>query len=360
MAELSVDVAVLPAFEIVFDVPGGSPRPGTPWSELPHVGVRATADDTLRTVMRHACDTLGIDLTEMARQAEEAWLRKQGGNAVVPHVAEKLVYAGFWQPDDDDVVAGGEFPILRRDSRTNLTVVVVTDAKGHAIWRRPALDATMGELLQAAEAGLINGDPLRPYLVPSIPQGIRACLASGRRSSRRSRSSGSRLRSLRPSAVRSRSANSSTRSGDGERAKHWTPSNGMHLVGQIGARHLRISSASLSQPNEHPTKSRHCSAVHAMRLRQCCGASSCTTKQPDGGARRGDPLAEVLADDVDYSFADVFIGDPGQKRLATFAEQHMRRFLETGEPPPRSATSAEIEHLRERCSKSHREALARD
>jgi hypothetical protein len=48
---------------------------------------------------------------------------------------------------------------------------VVRDDHGRAIWRRPGLDATLGELLDAAEHGLIDGDPLQPYLIPSVPQG---------------------------------------------------------------------------------------------------------------------------------------------------------------------------------------------
>jgi hypothetical protein len=49
--------------------------------------------------------------------------------------------------------------------------VVVRNEDGAAVWKRPPFDATVAELLDAHSAGLIEGDPLQIYLVPSIPQG---------------------------------------------------------------------------------------------------------------------------------------------------------------------------------------------
>jgi hypothetical protein len=65
--------------------------------------------------------------------------RSPAGEAI-----DMLVYASFWR-DDDDQPTETAYGSKRLDEPTRkYTALVVTDADGRAIWRRPPFDATVG------------------------------------------------------------------------------------------------------------------------------------------------------------------------------------------------------------------------
>lgn len=167
---VDVTVALLPPFPFVFSVDGDIPEHNTPWPELPKAQVLARPQDSLRDVLRQACKRLGVTLNPEAFVTEPT--TRNGSPLSREDAADKLVFVAFRQDDDDVVIADDGFgPILKRESRTNATVLVVRDQHGHAVWRRPPFDASMAELIDAHDAGLLEGDPLQVYLIPSIPQG---------------------------------------------------------------------------------------------------------------------------------------------------------------------------------------------
>jgi hypothetical protein len=49
--------------------------------------------------------------------------------------------------------------------------LVTVDDPGHAQWQRDQDQIPFGDLVRAAEYGLVRGDPLKPYLVLQLPQG---------------------------------------------------------------------------------------------------------------------------------------------------------------------------------------------
>jgi hypothetical protein len=177
MPDVQMTVAVTRPFPLLFEVPD-APSDDAPWDELPQTTVAATPDERLRDVLRRAADRIGVRLTADAMDAHRRGADESVGSFPSEHAAHHLVYVGFWRPDDDDLIDAGEgAPAMRRRLvRLETTVLIVRDDAGRAVWRRPGLDATVAELLDAHAAGLLEGDPLRPYLIPSTPQGEPAAM----------------------------------------------------------------------------------------------------------------------------------------------------------------------------------------
>ena len=171
MGSLDVTVAVLAPFVPVFEVDGYETTEAAKWEDLPKVRLTADPAESLRAVLRRACEAAGVRVTRELLDAEghgEVALDRAEWFA---HTADKLVFVAFRRPDDDLPVEEYPAGFLRRETRRYGTLAVVRDAEGRALWRRPGLDASMAELLDAASNGLLAGDPLQPYLIPSIPQG---------------------------------------------------------------------------------------------------------------------------------------------------------------------------------------------
>lgn len=168
---LTVTVAGTPTGP-TFSYRGEEPAPGATWAQLPKATIVADPSDTLRVVLGHAADALGVVVPPEIRRIH-ANIREQEGKPAAREegVTDGLFYAAFRRPDDDEPPEVPE-GTLRRDARSRKrTVVVVRDSAGRAVWRRPPLDATIGELLDAREVGLLDEDPLQAYLVLTIPQG---------------------------------------------------------------------------------------------------------------------------------------------------------------------------------------------
>ena len=169
---LTVRVLGTPPGQGLFEYASGAPDWHAPSGELPHVTVRAAPRDSLRNVLTRGAEALGVTLTPMADRAHASNREGDGTLSPAETVVEMIAYAAFYRADDDEPGDGTE-GVIRRDSRSRKhTVLIVRDPAGHAVWRRPPFDATMAELIDAHEAGLLEGDPLRPYLVLVIPQGV--------------------------------------------------------------------------------------------------------------------------------------------------------------------------------------------
>lgn len=171
-SDLSVTVVGTAAGQGIFQYRDGGPDWHASWAELPKAKIRARPTDSLGSVLERAADEMGVTLTPGAERAHRH--NRVGDSATTPAgaVLETLAYAGF-RRGDDDLPGDGREGVARRDSRARKhTVLVVRDSQGRAVWRRPPFAATMGELVDAAEAGLLKGDPLCPYLILTIPQGM--------------------------------------------------------------------------------------------------------------------------------------------------------------------------------------------
>jgi hypothetical protein len=115
-----------------------------PYSERVHVTVGASDDDTLGSVCERAAAELGLSLPGGVEFPTELDVKR---------VVDLLTYTGFYRTADEC-----EPPALR----IGLTVV---NRSGLALWDVPWQQARMADLLRAGHAGVLGGDPLRPYLV---------------------------------------------------------------------------------------------------------------------------------------------------------------------------------------------------
>jgi hypothetical protein len=169
--QLTVSVAGTPAGQGLFQYDSGGPDWHAPWEQLPKVVVPAKPQDSLRDVLVRGAEALGVSLTPMASKAHDANRKGAAPSSVAEAVVDMIAYAAFRREDDDEKGDGTE-GVLRREARSRKHLVLaVRDSAGHALWRRPPFTATMAELIDAYEVGLLQGDPLRPYLVLVIPQG---------------------------------------------------------------------------------------------------------------------------------------------------------------------------------------------
>lgn len=167
---LEITVAATENSLRIFDIDGPEAANGASWMELPKTRLQATPETTLRDVLEQASAQLGITVNSQLRKSIARSRKERGEAPREEGVVDRLAFAEFRCLEDDEVM--DSHGTRRRMSRLRSTsVVVVRDEQGQAVWRRPPFDATMAELLDAAEAGLIEGDPLQPYLVLVVPQG---------------------------------------------------------------------------------------------------------------------------------------------------------------------------------------------
>jgi hypothetical protein len=178
---------VLPATESIgpFWIDANARRPaGTPFSDLPEVTVSAATEETLRAVLGRAGDLLGVGLLDHER-TDGMWSprpRRRWSSRKPPsrrrvtsdprnrdpegRFEEHLRFAAFVRPGDEE-----DRPAVLRHKYLHLRRVATVDADGLARWDVRPLDAPIGGLLRSGDAGLLGGDPLRPYLILAVPGG---------------------------------------------------------------------------------------------------------------------------------------------------------------------------------------------
>lgn len=179
---------VLPATESIgpFWIDAGARRsPGTPFSLLPTVTVSAAPGETLRAVLGRSGDLLGVGLLDHERADRRmSWPRRRRWWSLrtppsrqrvtsdprnrdpAGRFEEHLRFAAFVRPGDEE-----DGPAMLRHKYLHLTRVVTVDDQGLARWDVRSLEARIGDLIRAAETGLLDGDPLRPYLILAVPGG---------------------------------------------------------------------------------------------------------------------------------------------------------------------------------------------
>jgi hypothetical protein len=113
-----------------------------PWGQLPKMDVEAHEDETLASVLDRAAVRFEL--------AETEWGQIYGFPSFV----------AFYKPDDEK---GGIGPLSH--------TVTLVDQAGRARWNVPFAAARVGELIRAAEAGALTGDPRRVYFVLQPPAG---------------------------------------------------------------------------------------------------------------------------------------------------------------------------------------------
>lgn len=345
---MQVEIALTEQFEIVFACPLGSPEPGTPWSDLDRVTIAASGTDSLRDVMRRACEAFEVTVTAMAQEAHASNQAEQGETPRPVDAADLLVWAAFRRDDDDQVVADGEYTALQRDTRLRTDLFVVRDSAGRAVWRRPGLDASMSELIDADSHGLVAGDPLQAYLVPSIPQGDPGMLGEWHSFAEALRvlwdvardaatvGGVAGLAELLRRIVRRRS--------DTVPASVETNSSSWAERGAAPVDLFRFL-ISTDWTSDEIAALLGCPAAEAEAL--LWGLGFVHEPSSDLWIYRGDAVGRLLGDDVDYCFADVFQGADGRQRLRDFAADRLAEFLETGEAPSKEATQQDLAKRRD-------------
>lgn len=140
---------LLPAHGLLnLDQPIGNQTEALRWDERIHVQLEVEDDETLWFVLQRAKPSFDLASSSI-----------YGG--AVP--ADPLPYGiSFFKADDDPPKPRGSY--FPQD-------LITVDQQGRAHWNRGLKDIPYGDLRRAAEAGLLDGDPLRPYFVLNYPQG---------------------------------------------------------------------------------------------------------------------------------------------------------------------------------------------
>lgn len=147
--DLTVTVAVLgPVFGYphldVFDGPSFADQgPEVGYAERLKVEVAADRTSRLGEIIGAAADAVGISIRGEC-------------------LPDRLTGVVFYQPADDLEFQHRAEPWPR--------TIRLADAEGAPSWYALWSAVTVGELLHASDSGLVEGDPLRPYLWPVVPQ----------------------------------------------------------------------------------------------------------------------------------------------------------------------------------------------
>ncbi|MEA2392395.1 MAG: hypothetical protein QOJ82_286 [Solirubrobacteraceae bacterium] len=332
-SEFVVTVAVTPAFELVFDVPDG-PTYGASYDELPKTEVKADGGQTLREVLRIAADQLGVRPAAIHLDALQSIARQDGRPWAKPHVADMLVWVGFRRPDDDEVeYTGDDYVVRRRQQRLSTTDLVVRDDRGRAVWRKPGLDATLAELLDAAQVGLMDGSPLEPYLIPSIPQGDPGTLGEWARfidalkvlwqATEIAATAGGAWGFFELITQVQRRRSPMSIEAVERRAPEWT---------DRGAAPADLFRLLIAKPRstEETAALLGCSPDEANAILWAFGF---VCKEDGLWEYKADPPAALLGDDVDLVFADAFQWPDWEERLEEFESDRLDELGTTGTPP---------------------------
>jgi hypothetical protein len=123
-----------------------------PYGAKPYVSFEVELDDTLSSIIDRAGTDLGL-LPGPSQQGRDR-----------THLSECLSRVGFFEQSDDLT-----FDMQRVYAWPSGLPVALNDG---AIEVKPWQEVTLRELLVSSKLGLIEGDVLRPYICPSMRQGI--------------------------------------------------------------------------------------------------------------------------------------------------------------------------------------------
>jgi len=121
-----------------------------PYADRPKVELEVENNERLIDVLGRAVADLGIGATWSDDPQEE------------------IAFVSFYVPEDEERY---ERSLNRYFGTSNLTLV---DDQGRVQWNVYFKDITYGQLLRAGEAGVLGGDPRRPYLIlsPGVGNGM--------------------------------------------------------------------------------------------------------------------------------------------------------------------------------------------
>lgn len=333
--EVVVTVAATHPFAPVFEIGRDAPAQGADWAGLPKTTVHAQRDETLRDILRTAGRKLEVSVSREVVQMDAGFRAEQGIPARSSDIGDWLVFVGFRREDDDDIAAEYDGIKIRNwNSRINQRVVVVRDEKGRATWRRPPFDATIGELLDAREAGLIDGDPRQVYLVPSIPQGAFGL-------------GGEWQHFVDNLKILWEVTDAIARVGGAASAVYWLKT--LTERRSKGAEEaIEAHGAEWTERGAAPADVVNLLAARPRTKEEIAALLGCTDNEAEAvlwtlGCTydkatnlwnpRGDPVAELIADDISLGFTDILASRELDEKFKTMIDSRLRRFLETGEMP---------------------------
>lgn len=119
--------------------------PEVPYEQRAKVNVTVGGDTRLGSVIDEAAERFGV------------WSKSE------QRISEQVHCVAWFREED---TSGMEYDFARWSA-----VVRTVDAAGAASWALRWPHVTIDELLASHEVGLLDGDPLRPYFWPVIPQG---------------------------------------------------------------------------------------------------------------------------------------------------------------------------------------------
>jgi hypothetical protein len=229
--------------------------------------------------------------------------------------------------------------------------VVVRNADGHAVWKRPPFEATVAELIDAQSAGLIDGDPLQIYLVPSIPQGafgiggewnlfIEHLKTLWDVASAASTLGGAASAAILVKEVVKRRSKQATETIE-QRSPDWTERGGApgDLVNLLAAR---------PRTTDEIASLLGCPSDEAEAILWAFGFTFDQSSRR--WARGGDKAAQFIADDIELSFTDVLAWPDAEGRYREVAEKRFRELAEQGKAVPAEEDRAA---MRDRYFKRH-------
>lgn len=149
MATHRVTVAPITFEDVFFRAPFEAPLE-LPYQERPKADLEVAPDETLKSTLERAIEDLGVTVTQPA------------GAGFSP--VDNLAVAAFYDPADEH----GFGERRRFEHLGDLTTV---DETGRALWNRSFESVPYEVLVRTAKAGLLGGDPLRPYLILNSPEG---------------------------------------------------------------------------------------------------------------------------------------------------------------------------------------------
>ena len=119
------------------------------YRERAKVSLDVQPDEALAAVFERALSNFELEYTD-------EWLD-------MPEPASQVYFVAFYKEEDERVAMS--------DRRTYAHHLITVDEAGLAHWNVGLQHARCGDLVRAAEHGLVDGDPLRPYLILQPPAG---------------------------------------------------------------------------------------------------------------------------------------------------------------------------------------------
>jgi hypothetical protein len=148
---MSVTVALIGDPDDPFERIASEDEWNRPYQERRKVQLQVAESDSLAHVLERAVDEMGL---------------VQSADSQLPRFSGRYNGVAFYRPEDENGFAPRYVP---RFLLSNLTLV---DKQGHAMFGVNDLRTVRyADVMRAAEAGVLSGDPLRPYLIIEPPYG---------------------------------------------------------------------------------------------------------------------------------------------------------------------------------------------